>query len=203
MSPRYVAFLVSGLVVGAGALVLANNGGERVGGVTPDEASSALTKAITVEQPRRSIGKPRPPVEVGLAPGIRLESGVPGQLSLWVRATSGIEGIGLEVEGDGGLAVVSASREVPGTGGTRYQTVGEAARFEILATPMLGGTRYVSGLLSFTVNGVPQAVPFRLPVQVGGPVTVPAVRSTKPDREPVQDSTGELIDSMSAETTVR
>jgi hypothetical protein len=203
MSPRNLTILVFGLVVGAVALAFFGSLGERVGRVTPDEVASAPVKAIAGERSRRSIGKPRPPVEVLLAPGAQLESGVPGQLTLRVRTPLGIEGIDLAVEGDEGLAVISATGEVPGTGGTWYQSDGEAARFEISATPMSGGTRYVSGLLSFTVNGVPQAVPFRVPVEVGGPVTVPAVPLRKPDREPVKDATGELVDSMSAETMVR
>jgi hypothetical protein len=47
-----------------------------------------------------------------------------------------------------------------------------------------------------------QGVPFRLPVEVGGPVTVAPVQA-RVERLPVRDASGELIDSMPAETTVR
>jgi hypothetical protein len=52
------------------------------------------------------------------------------------------------------------------------------------------------------VNGVSQGVPFRLPVEVGGPVTVAPIQA-KPERLPARDAAGELIDSMPAETTIR
>jgi len=72
-----------------------------------------------------------------------------------------------------------------------------------VATPTSGGTRRLSGLVTFSVGGVAQAVPFNLMVEAGGPVTVPQAPSRKPEREPVRDASGELIDSMPAETTVR
>lgn len=159
--------------------------------------------ALEATPGRRSPGKPRPPVEVSLLPGMELQAGVPAQLALQIRSAEQIEVTDLVVEGDDGLEVVSARREVPGTTGTRYQTGGEAARFEISAVPMSGGTRQLSGLLRFNVNGVSQAVPFRLPIEVGGPVTVPTARAQKPVREPLRDTAGGLIDSIPAETTVR
>jgi hypothetical protein len=175
-----------------------------------ERASGSATAAANVpagklDAPagRRSAGKLQPPVEVSLVPVRPLQAGVPAQLALQVRSAEQIEGIELAVEGDEGLEVVSATREVPGTRVTGYQADGEATRFEISTVPMSGGTRQLSGLVRFTVNGVAQAAPFRLAVEVGGPVTVPALRSQKPDREPSQDATGDLIDSMKAETTIR
>lgn len=188
---------VAGVV--AAALVMA--------GLNEGAAGSTTTAAsdTKLEAPagRRSVGKLRPPVEVRLVPAGQLEAGVPARLALQVRSAGQIGEVELAVEGDEGLAVVSVIQEVPGTGGTRYQTEGEAARFEISAVPMSGGTRQLSGLVRFTVNGVAQAAPFRLAVEVGGPVTVPEPRLRKPDREPARDASGELIDSMRAETTIR
>jgi hypothetical protein len=177
-----------------------------VAGCGAAPSTQAVGQAGAAERARPYIGKPRPPVSVSLAPGATLESGVPGQLSLQVRAGAPLEAVRLTVEGDEGLLLVglreapaaSAGGEVPGTSGAWHQ----AASFEVEATPTSGGTRYVSGLLSFRINGVEQAVPFRLPVQVGGPVTVEPV-SAKPERLPTRDATGELVDSMPAETTVR
>jgi hypothetical protein len=178
-------------------------------GVAPSSHVAAVNgagKAGPDQGARPYVGKPRPPVTVTLAPGASLESGVPGQLTLQVRSGAPLEAVRLVVEGDEGLTVVgfrelpsaSNSQEVPGTFGAWHRTTS----FEVSATPTSGGTRYVSGLLSFQVNGVDQAVPFTLPVQVGGPVTVTPV-SAKPERPPTQDATGELVDSMPAETTVR
>jgi len=147
------------------------------------------------------VGKPRPPVDVALVPGAALQSGVPGRLRLQVRSRLSLDSVRLVVEGDEGLAVV-ACEEVPGTEGAWRQSAGEAASFEISVTPMSGGTRYLSGFLSFEVAGMSQGVPFRLPVEVGGPATVAPVQAGV-ERLPVRDAGGELIDSMSAETTVR
>lgn len=169
-------------------------------GATPADRAVAASDADTAgpEQATRPyVGKPRPPVTVTLAKGADLESGVPGQLILRVRSGAPLEAVRLTVNGDEGLTVVGF-KELPGTEGARHQ----AASFEIAATPSSGGTRYVSGLLSFQINGVAQAVPFKLPVQVGGPVTVAPV-AEKPERLPARDAKGELIDSMPAETTVR
>jgi len=160
-------------------------------------------QAIPAERARPPTGKVRPPVEVNLAPGTKLQSGVPAQLVLQVRAAAGIERIELAVEGDEGLEVVSASRELRAGEGNGSPSVGEAARFEISATPTSGGTRHLSGLVTFSVNGVPQAAPFNLRVEVAGPVTVPSQTVQKPARPAARDTTGELVDSMSAETIVR
>ena len=131
-------------------------------------------KATGETRTRPYVGKPRPPVDVVLMPGSLLESGVPGRLRLQVRSRVPLDSVRLVVEGDEGLAVV-AYEEVPGTEGAWHQSAGEAASFEISATPMSGGTRYLSGFLSFEVAGMSQGVPFRLSVEVGGPVTVAPV----------------------------
>lgn len=151
---------------------------------------------------RPYIGKPRPPVQVFLAPGPALESGVPGQLALQVRSGAAIGAVELVVEGDDGLAVVNVREMIPGMENARIAPADGVASFEIAATPTSGGTRYLSGFLSFEVNGVRQGLPFRIPVQVAGVVTAAPVVA-KPDRLPVRDAAGELIDSMQAETTVR
>ena len=169
-------------------------------GATPADravAASGADKAGPEQEARPYVGKPRPPVTVTLAKGADLESGVPGQLTLRVRSGAPLEAVRLTVNGDEGLTVVGF-KQVPATNNAGRQ----AASFEIAATPSSGGTRYVSRLLSFRINGVAQAVPFKLPVQVGGPVTVAPV-AEKAERLPARDSKGELIDSMPAETTVR
>jgi hypothetical protein len=168
-------------------------------------ASCSGASPDVVNGPRPYVGKPRPPVDVSMEPGATLESGVPGRLRLQVRSRVPLDSVRLVAEGDEGLVVVGYEEvpaEVPGTEGARHQSAREAARFEISATPMSGGTRYLSGFLSFEVNGVSQGVPFRLPVEVGGPVTVAPLQA-KPERLPARDATGELIDSMLAETRIR
>ena len=195
----FMPVATAGVVVAALVMAGLTQGAAR----SATAAAPAQAKALEEPAGRRSPGKLRPPVEVSLTSGNQLEAGVPARLTLQVDSAAGVEGVELAVEGDEGLAIISASREVPGTGGTRYQNDGEATRFEISAVPMSGGARQLSGLVRFTVNGVAQAAPFRLALDVGGPVTVPALRSRKPDREPVQDATGELVDSIEAETNVR
>jgi len=182
----------AGLV--AAALVMA---GLSEGAAGPTAAAASDTK-LGAPAGRRTAGKLRPPVDVRLVPVGQLEAGVPARLALQVRSAAQIEVLDLAVEGDEGLAVISSTEEVPGTG---YQTDGEAARFEISAVPMSGGTRHLSGLLRYTVNGVAQAVPFSLRVEVVGPVTEPPRAILKPTRPAVRDTTGELVDSMPAETT--
>lgn len=172
-----------------------------------DGSAGSTAVSAKVAQPpaaRPSIGKPRPPVQVLLVEGPSLEAGVPGELTLQVRSRVALEAVDLVVEGDEGLALVTVTA-LPVTvtsDASRRLPAGEAARFEIATTPTSGGTRHLSGLLSFEVNGVRQGVPFSLPVRVSGPVTLAPV-AAKPERTPVRDSTGELIDSMPAETTVR
>ncbi|HET6593555.1 MAG TPA: hypothetical protein VFG48_11610, partial [Xanthomonadales bacterium] len=164
-------------------------------------AGCGPTPAEVASGSRPYVGKPRPPVDVALVPGAALQSGVPGRLRLQVRSRLSLDSVRLVVEGDEGLAVVGY-QEVPGTEGAWHQSAGEAASFEISATPMSGGTRYLSGFLSFGVAGMSQGVPFRLPVEVGGPVTVAPVQG-RVERLPARGASGELIDSMPAETTVR
>ena len=159
------------------------------------------TPAEVASGSRPYVGKPRPPVDVALVSGAALQSGVPGRLRLQVRSRLPLDSVRLVVEGDEGLAVVGFE-EVPGTESAWHQAAGEAAGFEISVTPVCGGTRYLSGFLSFGVAGMSQGVPFRLPVEVGGPVTVAPVQA-RVERLPVRDASGELIDSMPAETTVR
>ena len=168
---------------------------------TPDHTANQPAEAV-----RRYIGKPRPPVTVTLAPGAALESGVPGAITLLVRTGVPISRMQIALEGDEGLAIA----EVPaGTSGTRHLAtdipslaVGDALSVPIRVVPTSGGTRFISGLLSFEVNGMPQGAPFSVSVRVGGPVTVAPVTS-KPQRPAFRDASGELIDSMPAETTVR
>jgi len=176
-------------------------------GPSTHETGAGPAGKTGVEQGARPyIGKPRPPVSVSLAPGAPLESGVPGRLTLQVRSGAPLEAVRLKVEGDEGLTVVGFE-EVPSTPGSTElaATLGaerQIPRFDVQATPTSGGTRYISGLLSFRINGVDQATAFRLPIPVGGPVTVGPV-SAKPQRPPTWDAAGELIDSMPAETTVK
>lgn len=152
---------------------------------------------------RPYIGKPRPPVQVTVLPGASLESGVPGRLMLLVRSRLPLQDIALVAEGDAGLSLVGLPRAVTAAAvDGRTPVAGERARFEISATPVSGGTRYLSGLVTYRINGVIQAAPFSLPLVVGGAVTVP-VAPRKPGREPIRDAAGELVDSMPAETTVR
>lgn len=167
----------------------------------PVEASAGVSKTVaaTPAGARPFIGKPRPPVEVVLEAGDSLESGVPARLTLAVRVAPGIEVTELALEGSPGMTVVQTRRMADGA----PQAAVEGPRFEISATPMAGGAQYLAGLVRFQVNGVPQAAPFRVPLQVGGPAG-PVVRGAgKPEAAPVRDAAGEFIVSMPAETTVR
>ena len=164
-------------------------------------AGCGPTPAEVASGSRPYVGKPRPPVDIALVPGAALQSGVPGRLRLQVRSRVPLDSVRLLIEGDEGLTVVGYE-EVPGTEGAWHQAAGEAASYEISATPFSEGTRYLSGFLSFEVAGMSQGVPFRLPVKVGGPVTVVPVQA-RPERAPARDAIGELIDSMPAETTIR
>jgi hypothetical protein len=154
----------------------------------------------------RSPGKPRPPVEARLLQAQGLESGVPGSLVLQLRGRPGIEILDLQVEGDDGLSVVSVtpSRGTALSGlSAALQASGEVTQWQIAATPTLGGNRNLSGLVTFSVNGVRQAAPFNVAVQVGGSEGAPVAPRQKPTGSLVTTPSGELIDSMPAETTVR
>jgi hypothetical protein len=197
-----LAGVLGGLIVAGSALAAAGQSS----GPVPASARGPVEQASGTGGSERSQGypgKPRPPVEVTLVPGASLESGVPGLLVLQVRSTAPLEGLGLDVTGDAGLTVVGPPRAVAAPSiEAPAATEGARARFEVSITPTSGGSRHISGLATYRVDGVMQAAPFNLTLDVGGPVTVPAT-SRKPERVPVRDSTGELVDSMPAETTVR
>jgi hypothetical protein len=152
---------------------------------------------------RAYAGKPRPPVEVRLVAGESLASGVPGRLMLRVRSAIPLEDLRLDVEGDAGLALTGAPRQSDADPrDSRLPGVAESIRFEVPATPTSGGTRHVSGRVSYRIGGVAQAVPFNVAIEVAGPDTLAAV-ARKPAKVMVPDAAGELIDSMPAETTIR
>lgn len=183
------------LIMAAGVLLAG------CGRAAPELAAGQGPPALAAGS-RPYIGKPRPPVEVRLLPGSNLESGVPGRLTLQLRSGAAIEVLAVTVEGDAGLVVTGVSRPPAVNRAAGPMGAGEAATFDIDATAMSGGRRRIAGLLVFQVNGVQQGLPFSLPVEVGGPVTLPAV-ARKPGRPVVRDATGELVDSMQAETFVK
>jgi len=180
------------------------------GWAAPNMAAAAeaghQAQATQVRPTGWSPGKPRPPVEARLLQAHGLDSGVPARLVLQLRGGPGIEILDLQVEGGEGLSVVSLA-PIPGAAApglpAEPQAAGEVAQWQIAATPTLGGTRHLSGLVSFSVNGVRQAAPFSLPVQVGGSGTPPVAPRQKPMGSLVTTPDGELIDSMPAETSVR
>jgi len=163
-------------------------------------------EGVTALPTGRSPGKPRPPVDARLIEPQGLERGVPGSLVLQLQVRAGVEVLDVRVEGDDGLSVVNVapSRATAAQGPlAASKAAGEVHRWQITATPTLGGTRNLSGLVTFSINGVRQAAPFNLPVQVGGFEGPPVVPSQKPMGSLVTTPDGELIDSMPAETTVR
>jgi hypothetical protein len=208
---------------GAGATVAAAAGpgataeARAEAGPTPAAGDKALMAA---RDANRSPGKPRPPVQVSLAPGQLLQSGVPGTLAVHVHAPAGIEVTRMEIEGDAGIGVLGLRRAVQsleagqdeisgrvGAAGGLVSGTGSGAQelhYALAVTPISGGNWQLAGLVSFVVNGVEQAAPFRLTVKVDGPQTLPAV-AAKPDSGSVVqvDTSGETIYSISAETTVR
>ena len=210
------------MTIGAVAIMafLAAGCGDRTDG-TAAAASIGRTQSVdnSAAKPEHAtrpyIGKPRPPLRVTLAPGTALAAGVPGTVSLLVRTGVPVTGLRIEVEGDAGLAVTAVGEQATlnaedgrravqplGNASTLALAVSESLTVPVMVTPTSGGTRHISGLVRFEVNGVEQGATFSVPLKVDGPVTVAPVFS-KHGRSPFRDAAGEFIDSMPAETTVR
>jgi hypothetical protein len=117
-----------------------------------------------------------------------------------------LTGLSLVAEGDAGLAVTGVESIVPATSVREREAAsfdGErVTEYRIMVTPSSGGSRSVSGQVRFFVGGVEQAAPFRVAVQVPGAATLPT-SAEKPPPELDSDETGDLIDSIPAETRVR
>lgn len=155
---------------------------------------------------RPYIGKPRSPVRVQLENGSTPQAGVPSRLLLGVHSPLPLSAVELVVEGDPGLHVAALTRATPGELSRQARAASpptnEAAVFAVDVVPSSGGLRYLSGAVRFMVDGVAQAAPFRVGVRVAGPVTTP-VAEEKPRPAAISDATGDLINSMPAETIVR
>jgi hypothetical protein len=169
-------------------------------------AEPPVAKERRLAPARPYVGKPRPPVTVLLKEQPALESGVPGELRLEVRAGVPLAGLSLTVEGDTGLAVTGVESIVPDSSEREWEAAPlnekPVAEYRILVTPSTGGSRSVSGQVRFFVGGVEQAAPFRVAVQASGAAPLPT-SADKPQADLVRDATGDLIDSMLAETMVR
>ena len=176
-------------------------------GLADSSSGAATTRPAAKANPHvhgMSPGKPRPPVNARLVQAQALEPGVPASLVLQLRGRPGIEVLDVQVEGGEGLSVVSVGpRIIQGRVAEATETVGEAAEWQISATPTQGGTGQLSGRVTFRVNGVLQAAPFSVPVKVSGSRPSQAASRQKPTGSLVTTPKGELIDSMRAETTVR
>lgn len=139
------------------------------------------------------IGKPRPPLSVRVAEAVTLHSGVPATLLLEIASDVAVEALSLQVEGDAGLIL---------TGTTTFTlaglAAGERASVTVSLTPSSGGARRLAGFLRFDVGGQRQGMPLSLPLQVEGPVTIVPV-SSKVERAPQRDATGELVYPLPAE----
>ena len=173
-----------------------------------DDSSAAAATGQSLGAPaqvhRMSPGKPRPPVNARLVQAQALEPGVPASVVLQLQGRPGIEVLDVQVEGGEGLSVVSVGpRIIQGRVAEATETAGEAAEWQISATPTQGGTGQLSGRVTFRVNGVLQAAPFSVPVKVSGSRPSQAAPRQKPTGSLVTTPEGELIDSMKAETTVR
>jgi hypothetical protein len=168
--------------------------------------ASSGTKEASPSPARPYIGKPRPPVTVLLKGQPALEPGVPGELRLTVRAGVGLSGPSLLAEGDAGLTVTGVETLVPDTAGRERQAASfeeeRVTEYRILVTPSSGGYRSVSGQVRFFVGGVEQAAPFRVGVRVPGAAALPTA-AEKPQTDVASDATGDLIDSIPAETMIR
>jgi hypothetical protein len=167
-------------------------------------AEPSVAKERRLAPARPYVGKPRPPVTVLLKGQPALESGVPGELRLEVRAGVPLTRLSLTVEGDPGLAVTGVESIVPDSSEREAAPFNEkpVAEYRILVTPSTGGLRSVSGQVRFFVGGVEQAAPFRVAVQDPGAAPL-QTSADKPQADLVRDATGDLVDSMLAETTVR
>jgi hypothetical protein len=154
-------------------------------------AESALGQGREAAQ--HFIGKPRPPISVRVADAVTLHSGVPATLVLEIASEVAVDALSLQVEGDAGLVL---------TGTTTFTlaglVAGERASVTVSLTPSSGGAQRLAGFLTFDVGGQRQGMPLSIPLQVDGPVTIIPV-SSKLERAPQRDATGELVYPMPAE----
>lgn len=145
------------------------------------------------EAARPFIGKPRPPLSVSVANAVTLHSGVPATLVLEIASEVAVDALSLQVEGDAGLVLTGTTTfTLPGL------ATGERASVTVSLTPSSGGARRLAGFLTFDVGGQRQGMPLSIPLQVEGPVTIIPV-SSKVERAPQRDATGELVYPLPAE----
>ncbi len=168
--------------------------------VAPEAGAATTTPQAdldrSVAEASASPGKPRAPVEAGVVGRPVLQSGVPGKVTLEVRPGVAVDGLSVQVAGDAALTVVGQGQFTFGP-----LAAAEAVRIEVSVTPTSGGIGRLSALLTLDKGGQQQARPVTLTFEIGGPVTLQAP-AEKPVAAPVQDSTGELVHSIPAETTV-
>lgn len=173
------------------------------GSRAPDTRTAVLIDAPSA--PRPYIGKPRAPVKVVLAQDTALAAGVLADLWLEVRTAAPVTDLELLAEGNDGLAVIDIERLGPASAvrGREADQLREAvvARYRVGAVPVGPGEGSLSGLVRFTIGGVEQAAPFRIPVLrgVGKPSVVPA---TGEAARVLTDAGGERLAVLPAETDV-
>jgi hypothetical protein len=164
-----------------------------VGASVAESALAGSTEPGKTKAAQHFIGKPRPPISVRVADAVTLHSGVPATLVLEIASEVAVDALSLQVEGDAGLVL---------TGTTTFTlaglVAGERASVTVSLTPSSGGAQRLAGFLTFDVGGQRQGMPLSIPLQVDGPVTIIPV-SSKLERAPQRDATGELVYPMPAE----
>jgi hypothetical protein len=159
----------------------------------PATVGASVAESGKAEAAQHFIGKPRPPISVRVADAVTLHSGVPATLVLEIASEVAVDALSLQVEGDAGLVL---------TGTTTFTlaglVAGERASVTVSLTPSSGGAQRLAGFLTFDVGGQRQGMPLSIPLQVDGPVTIIPV-SSKLERAPQRDATGELVYPMPAE----
>ena len=138
----------------------------------------------------RSPGKPRPPVVLRLAQVPELQPGVPARVRLELTLPEGARIHSIEFDDAPALQVTAV-------------TVGAGGRLEAAVLPMDDGPRALGGIVTFQLDGMLQAAPFRLPLPVAGDPPPVAASIPAPAGVLRQDVRGGMVMSLAAETTTR
>lgn len=150
-----------------------------------------------------SPGKPRAPVGLALEGGGGvLVTGVPASATLLLQADADADGVELLLEGSGGVEILAPAGRL---------FLGPAAAGEVQRVPVQwvvhdsSAPARLEALVVLEAGGERLARPVTLNLRVDGKRRSGDAPSgvAKPSAAPAEDSTGELIYSMQAETTVK
>lgn len=155
------------------------------------EPGSPVTQAAAAAAHDHFIGKPHAAVDARFTPRGALSVGVPGEVAVRVLPGAPAQYVEVSFSSGPGLTVVSP------TGTQRLAiTAGKPLDLTVKVTPSSGGELRLTAILTLVNGGERQSRPVSVALQSKGPVTVPAAKPARTER----DAKGRLVEPMQAVT---